>query len=158
MSCIRQHTSAYVSACTADLSQLRLAALPHVVRARGSVSIRQHTSAYVSACIADLSQLRLAALPHVVRVRGSVSIRQHTSAYVSACTSVSLDSPRCRMSCVRACTAADNEASVWLTCLRFSQHTSAYVSIRQHTSAYVSIRQHKSAYVSIRARMRRRRQ
>ncbi len=35
-------------------------------------------------------------------------------------------------------------------CLRASQHTSAYVSIRQHTSAYVSIRQHTSAHVSIR--------
>jgi hypothetical protein len=103
-SCIRPHTSAYVSirqpcmpAAIASLSVLRSCIRPHT---SAYVSIRQHTSAYVS-------------------------IRQHTSAYVSVPAPAKSQAPH-----TSAYVRIRPHTSAYV---RIRQHMAAYVSIRQRT-------------------------
>jgi hypothetical protein len=71
--CIRQHTSAYVS-----IRQLRSLARTLRPLTPAYVSIRQHTSAYVS-----IRQLRSLARTLRPLTPAYVSVRQHTSAYAT---------------------------------------------------------------------------
>jgi hypothetical protein len=124
--CIRQHTSAYVTAYVSRPA----AAHPH-----SPTSL--HTSAYVS-----IRMLIQADRPPLIRINRRHCMRQHTSAYVTAYVSI-----RQHTSLHTSAYVSIRQPSAYVS---MRQHTSAYFSTRQHTSAYVSIRQHTSAYVSIR--------
>jgi hypothetical protein len=113
-SCIRQHTSAYVT--DARMPDARRVVFLHT---SAYVSIRQHTSAYVS-----------------IRV----SIRQLTSAYVSIHTPAARPKRRRHWMGARpprrlvsSCAVSIRQHTSEYVSIR--QHTSAYVSIRQHAYA-----------------------
>jgi hypothetical protein len=132
--CIRQHTSAYVS-IRQHTSAYGLGSWPRTQHLPPNTGIRQHTSAYVS-------------------------IRQHTSAYglgswprtqhlpppwpVSICTLVPV-----KQQLIKYSSKASKVRTELSSGMVAQPVMSATLSIRQHTSAYVSTRQHTSAYVSI---------
>jgi hypothetical protein len=119
LSCLRRHTSAYVTIRQRMSAYVAPHIGPsHVERVPKLFCIRQHTSVYVSirqrtSAWSESHWTSSQSCPAYVSVWTYVSVCQHTSAYVS-----------------------------------IREHTSEYVSMREHTSAYFSIRQHTSAYVS----------
>jgi hypothetical protein len=122
ISCMRQHTSAYVS-----------------MRQHSSafVSIRQHTSAYVSirqhtAGGGGGCRLRAAA-------RSAACAAQRQYLYFGTSKASKLSTCGGSRSCAPMLLSQHTSAYVSIR-----QHTSAYDSIRQHTTAYDSIRQHTS--------------
>jgi hypothetical protein len=121
-SCIRQHTSAYVSR-------------------------RPHTSAYVSkrqhTCFEGQERIDLGA-----HTSAYVSIRQHTC--FEGQERVELSAQRLAqqlqlhiyctyISCIQLYTLHPAREVLKAIVLTLNQHASAYVSIRQHTSAYVNL-------------------
>jgi hypothetical protein len=126
--CIRQHTSAYVSIRQHTSESISMSARSTALQ-RGAaatspptstpaLSIRQHTPAYTSAY---------------------VSIRQHTSAYLNAALQRRVLPSQLPHHFVSSCRQTYS----------IRQHTSAYASIRQHKSAYVSKLQHMPASVAL---------
>jgi hypothetical protein len=117
--CIRQHTSAYVS-------------------------IRQHTTAYVSIwteCLSVRTCRRCLVRPTGGAGYGTMYVCMYVYVYVCSVRT----GRRCLVRptggagygtiCARSCTRQHTPAYASIR-----QHTPAYASIRQHTSAYVSIR------------------
>ncbi len=98
------------------------------------VSVRQHTLRVLFNL--NIGRARSAGASICQRTSAYVSVRQRTSAYVSIPEQQAREERGGEHGC--GC----------IRCLVpvYTQHSSAYVSIREHASSYVSTRQHTSAY------------